>query len=83
VLSEAIQTVLRAEGVEVPYEHLMALTRGRKVTLEELLAKARELAPGRAATWDKLTPTSYVGLAARLADEAGELAQETARTLIP
>src|SRR3989344_4242661 len=35
VIAEAIQTVLRKEGVEVPYEKLKELTRGKEVTLED------------------------------------------------
>ena len=35
VIAEAIQTVLRREGVEVPYEKLKALTRGKQVTIED------------------------------------------------
>ena len=35
VIAEAIQTVLRKEGVEAPYEKIKELTRGRKVTLED------------------------------------------------
>lgn len=35
VIAEAIQTVLRKEGVEVPYEKLKELTRGKRVTLED------------------------------------------------
>ncbi len=34
VISEAIQTVLRREGVEMPYERLKELTRGRKTTMD-------------------------------------------------
>ena len=36
VLAEAIQTVLRKEGVEVPYEKLKGLTRGKEITLDDL-----------------------------------------------
>ena len=35
VLAEAIQTILRREGVDVPYEKLKELTRGRQVTLDD------------------------------------------------
>ena len=38
VIAEAIQTILRREGVEMPYEKLKALTRGRTVTLEGFAA---------------------------------------------
>ena len=36
VLAEAIQTVLRVADVEMPYEKLKALTRGKQVTLEKI-----------------------------------------------
>lgn len=35
VISEAIQTILRREGVETPYEQLKSLTRGKKVKSED------------------------------------------------
>ncbi|MDP2649130.1 MAG: adenylosuccinate lyase, partial [bacterium] len=38
VIAEAIQTVLRKEGVKVPYEKLKELTRGKKVTMEDFAA---------------------------------------------
>jgi Adenylosuccinate lyase C-terminal. len=37
VLAEAIQTVLRREGVEIPYEKLKNLTRGKQVALEDFV----------------------------------------------
>lgn len=70
VIAEAIQTVLRAEGQTAPYEALKALTRGRRVTLDELRAEATRLCPGREATWRDLSPETYVGLAPQLADLA-------------
>jgi adenylosuccinate lyase len=36
ILAEGIQTILRAEGVEKPYELLKELTRGNKITLADL-----------------------------------------------
>ena len=72
VLSEAVQTVLRSVGSAEPYERLKRLTRGRRMDervyqnlLDELdlpAAVRRELAP--------LTPATYTGLAARLAEAA-------------
>lgn len=35
VISEAIQTILRREGVEMPYEQLKELTRGKKPTMKD------------------------------------------------
>ena len=72
VLGEAVQTVMRRYGIPEPYEKLKSLTRGREVdrtTLTEFVGtldipddeKQRLLA---------LTPASYLGLAAELANEA-------------
>ena len=69
VLSEAVQTVLRAGGGAEPYERLKQLTRGRRLDaavyrtlLDELDLSAddRERLLG-------LTPEEYTGLAGRLA----------------
>jgi adenylosuccinate lyase len=70
VLAEPIQTVMRRYGIKDPYEQLKALTRGQanmdRETLHAFIrgldipaeAKARLLA---------LTPATYIGAAARLA----------------
>lgn len=79
VLAEAIQTIMRADGLEVPYEKLKDLTRGKQVTLQDLQAGALSLAPGRA--WHDLAPETYVGLAPQLAREAADLAEAAAKTL--
>ena len=72
VLAEAVQTVLRSVGSAEPYERLKRLTRGRRMdervyrdlldALDLPAAVRRELA--------QLTPATYTGLAARLAEEA-------------
>ena len=69
VLSEAVQTILRAGGTSAPYERLKRLTRGRhldapvyRAVLDEL-----ELSPGDRDRLLRLTPEEYTGLAARLA----------------
>jgi adenylosuccinate lyase len=69
VLGEAVQTVLRAEGVASGYELLKTLTRGRKVdrdTLAEFI-DGLPIGAARKAELKKLRPADYVGLAARLA----------------
>ena len=73
VIAEAIQVILRREGVAVPYELLRDLTRGRNVTdadLKKFIAKLpvrdevkKEL--------EKLTPEGYTGLAAKIAALGG------------
>jgi adenylosuccinate lyase len=69
VLAEAVQTVLRAEGVPDGYELLKAHSRGTPLTRESLAALIAGLpiAPARREALAALTPRSYVGLAARLA----------------
>ena len=70
VLAEPIQTVMRRYGVEDPYEQLKALTRGKGgITKEALHAFVRRLAIPEAEKERllELTPSTYVGFAARLA----------------
>ena len=70
VLAEAIQTVLRKNGYSNAYELLKGLTRGKRVTLEEMREFIKELEIN---SEDKeillnLTPENYTGLAANLVD---------------
>ena len=69
VLAEAVQTILRREGVEAPYEKLKALTRGKQMTLEILRAFITELSVSDAVRQEllALTPENYIGLAEKLA----------------
>ncbi len=69
VLSEAIQTILRKNGYQDAYEILKELTRGKKVTNEEMKDFISKL---DIATEDKerllnLTPKDYIGLAPEIA----------------
>jgi adenylosuccinate lyase len=69
VLAEAIQTLLRKNGVTDAYETLKALTRGRRVDaaiLREFIAAA-PLADEDRSLLSRLTPAAYVGLAEELA----------------
>jgi adenylosuccinate lyase len=69
VLAEAIQTLLRKNGVADAYEQLKDMTRGRRVDLARLrqfIADAPLAPPDRAAL-ERLTPATYIGLAAELA----------------
>ncbi|MDO8576137.1 MAG: adenylosuccinate lyase [bacterium] len=69
VLAEAIQTVLRKEGVEVPYEKLKDLTRGKQVTLDDL-SKFIDGLDTKADVKKRLKalrPENYIGLAAEIA----------------
>jgi adenylosuccinate lyase len=70
VLAEPIQTVMRRHGLPEPYEQLKSLTRGQsEISREALHAFIRNLAiPDEdKARLLELTPSSYIGLAARLA----------------
>ena len=70
VIAEAIQTVLRKEGVEAPYEKIKELTRGRKVTLDDFA----QFIDGLYISADvknrlkALRPENYIGLAAEIAE---------------
>jgi adenylosuccinate lyase len=69
VLAEPVQTVMRRYGVELPYEKLKELTRGRAVTRETLHRFIEALPIPEPARQDllALTPGTYVGLAEELA----------------
>ena len=69
VLAEAFQTVLRKEGVEVPYEKLKALTRGKQVTLDDFATfiDGLEVPAEVKKRLKELRPENYIGLAAEIA----------------
>jgi adenylosuccinate lyase len=69
VLAEAIQTVLRVADVEMPYEKLKALTRGKQVTMEDFAAfiDGLDISPEMKERLKALRPENYTGLAAMLA----------------
>jgi len=69
VLAEPIQTVMRRYGVEKPYEKLKELTRGHRITPEQLRIFIENLdipADAKSALLD-LTPRTYIGYAEQLA----------------
>ncbi len=72
VLAEALQTVMRRYGIPEPYERLKALTRGRAVTQELLQAFIADLdiPESERDRLAGLTPGAYIGLAAKLANDA-------------
>jgi adenylosuccinate lyase len=70
VLAEPIQTVMRRYGAANPYERLKALTRGQRITREDILTFIDTLSEVPAAERERLkalTPGGYIGLAAVLA----------------
>ncbi len=77
VLAEAIQTILRAEGVEDPYELLRGMTRGEGLTLDRL----RSFVDGLPIDEDvkdrlrDLRPTDYLGRASQICDRVVDSAR--------
>ncbi len=69
VVAEAIQTILRREGVVFPYEQLKTLTRGKNVTMEDLEKFINNLPVEKKIKKEllKITPLNYTGLASKLA----------------
>jgi adenylosuccinate lyase len=72
VITEAIQTILRREGVKMPYEKLKELTRGREVTLKDIhqFIDSLGVSPKAKRELKRLTPEKYTGFAARLARQS-------------
>jgi adenylosuccinate lyase len=70
VLAEAVQTVMRRQGLEDPYERLKELTRGRAIDREAMrgFIAALDLPAEAKARLEKLEPRDYVGLAAELVE---------------
>ncbi len=71
VLAEPVQTVMRRHGLPEPYEQLKALTRGRGITQEALrtFIEGLELPEDAKQRLLEMTPRSYIGLAAELAEK--------------
>ena len=76
ILGEAIQTVLRAERaagtttIDNPYDLLKDLTRGKRLTAEDLrtFIEGLDMSAAGKARLLELTPATYVGLASKLVD---------------
>ena len=76
VLGEAVQSVMRAAGLqgvpgmENPYETLKELTRGKRIDQADLqeFVSGLGLPEDRAELLKALTPATYVGVAAQLAE---------------
>ncbi|MBL8298907.1 MAG: adenylosuccinate lyase [Rhodanobacteraceae bacterium] len=71
VLAEAVQTVMRRYGLPNPYEQLKALTRGHGISKDALreFIETLELPAAAKQRLRELTPASYTGLAASLAEK--------------
>jgi adenylosuccinate lyase len=70
VLAEPIQTVMRRYGIEKPYEKLKELTRGQRITPEQMRAfiEKLEIPTEAKAALLELTPRNYIGYAEKLAE---------------
>jgi adenylosuccinate lyase len=71
VITEAIQTILRREGIAMPYEKLKELARGKKITLENIHKFINSLEVNDKIKKEllKITPENYTGLASKLASK--------------
>lgn len=69
VVAEAIQTILRREGVKMPYEQLKELTRGKQVTMADIhtFIDGLDVPEKIKKELKKITPENYIGLASKLA----------------
>jgi adenylosuccinate lyase len=69
VVAEAIQTILRREGVKMPYEKLKELTRGKQITLADIhiFIDKLDVTDKVKKELKKITPENYIGLASKLA----------------
>ncbi|MEK7128178.1 MAG: adenylosuccinate lyase [Patescibacteria group bacterium] len=69
VITEAIQTILRREGAEMPYEKLKELSRGKEITLADIhkFINALDVSEKVKKELLKITPENYIGLAGKLA----------------
>lgn len=71
VLAEPIQTMLRKYGIPDAYDTLKALTRGKNISKEDILAFAKSLdmlSEEDRQVLINMTPSSYIGLASELVD---------------
>ena len=68
VLTEAVQTIMRYEGIDDAYEQLKSLSRGKKLNKESYIKFIKNLDISSEAKNKliKLTPSKYIGLANKL-----------------
>ena len=74
VLSEAIQTVLRKDGVDEPYEKIKDLTRGLQFDKDsyQTLLRKLQLTDTTLKQLKTLSPQTYIGLASQLTRKENE-----------
>ena len=68
VLTEAVQTVMRYEGIDNAYEQLKNLSRGKKLNKESYIkfVKGLQISDASKNKLIKLTPKTYIGLSNKL-----------------
>lgn len=68
VITEAIQTVLRREGIATPYEKLKELSRGKKISISDIhhFIKTLNIDEKIKKELLKISPENYTGLAGKL-----------------
>lgn len=69
IIAEAIQTILRRENVEVPYERLKELTRGKRVTIADFATfiDGLEVKEDVKKQLKEIRPENYLGLSEKIA----------------
>jgi adenylosuccinate lyase len=72
VIAEAIQTILRREGTEFPYEKLKELTRGKEVTMKDfaIFIDTLKVSAKIKLELKKINPLNYIGLASEIAGKS-------------
>ncbi len=68
IITEGIQTILRRERVEAPYEKLKKLSRGKKITLDDIhtFIDGLNITDTVKTELKAITPLNYIGLAEKL-----------------
>jgi adenylosuccinate lyase len=71
VLAEPIQTVMRKHGIEKPYEKLKELTRGKRISSDDVgvFVDGLELPDEVKAHLKSMTPANYIGQAIKLTEQ--------------
>lgn len=71
VITEAIQTILRREGIADAYEQVKAMSRGKELTLDDIHAAIDEFEIDQSTKNElhSLSPEEYVGIAEHLVTE--------------
>lgn len=81
IISEGIQTILRAEGLENSYEIMKDMTRGEKVTLEQLKENILKITENKISKdsvekISQLGTSDYIGISPQLALWASSYSEE-------